>query len=42
MYENKKKQEADRNRKDERIDKISDEFHIYLEKRADNVMEKRK
>ena len=42
MYENKKKKEEDVKRKDERIDKISDEFHMYLEKRAENVLVRRK
>ena len=41
MYENKKKKEEDIKRKDERIDKITDEFHLYLEKRADNIVSRR-
>lgn len=39
MYENKKKHEADVKKKDDKIDKISDEFHVYLEKRAENMIE---
>ena len=33
-YVEKKKHETYVKRKDEKIDKVSDEFHVYLEKRA--------
>ena len=44
LYQEKKKYDSFIKRKDERIDKISDQFHGYLEKRAEStkgVREKR-
>ena len=41
MYERKKKRDQDIQKKDDKIDKVTDEFHVYLEKRAENMMERR-
>ena len=44
LYQEKKKYDSFIKRKDERIDKVSDQFHGYLEKRAEStkgVREKR-
>ena len=41
LYEEKLKYDNYIKRKDEKIDEISDQFHDYLEKRADDTVKRR-